>query len=280
MYNEKRKICCSNCGEEGHVYKYCPNPIISLGIIAYTENKNNLIHSDKLIEIINSRPEYISNTNNKRYLLIQRRDSMGYVDLIRGKYNSDKLILSYFNDMTYSERYRLKTHNFYELWNKLWVNHNCKCYINELENAKTKFESLDINHYLNITTSKWTYPEWGLPKGRRNLHESDIDCAKREFIEETGYTNNDFKIINELEPVIESFIGSNGINYIHKYYIARINDDAAIPKLDQGNLNQYGEIGDIGLFTLKECMMIVRPHQVIKKQVILTADSLISKYNI
>ena len=29
-------------------------------------------------------------------------------------------------------------------------------------------------------------PEWGFPKGRRNMHESDLDCAKREFEEETG----------------------------------------------------------------------------------------------
>ena len=37
-------------------------------------------------------------------------------------------------------------------------------------------------------------PEWGFPKGRRNLKERDRECAVREFSEETGLTAEDYII--------------------------------------------------------------------------------------
>ena len=38
-------------------------------------------------------------------------------------------------------------------------------------------------------------PEWGFPKGRRNYQENDIDCATREWEEETGYSRNQIKMV-------------------------------------------------------------------------------------
>ena len=46
-----------------------------------------------------------------------------------------------------------------------------------------------ISHKINIS---YNYPEWGFPKGRKNENETNLDCAKREFIEETGLSNDDF----------------------------------------------------------------------------------------
>ena len=51
----------------------------------------------------------------------------------------------------------------------------------------------DIINYINSSTTKWVEPEWGFPKGRRNPGERDIACGTREFIEETGYSNEDYK---------------------------------------------------------------------------------------
>ena len=55
---------CNNCGKQGHIFPHCKSPITSLGIIAVRN---------------------INNTNE--YLMIRRKDSLGYVDFMRGRYN-------------------------------------------------------------------------------------------------------------------------------------------------------------------------------------------------
>ncbi len=56
---------CNNCGKCGHILNDCKNPITSIGIISF--KYNNL-------------------TNSMEYLLIQRNNSFGFVEFIRGKY--------------------------------------------------------------------------------------------------------------------------------------------------------------------------------------------------
>ena len=38
-------------------------------------------------------------------------------------------------------------------------------------------------------------PEWGFPKGRRTPYETDLQCAVREFQEETGLHPYEFSIL-------------------------------------------------------------------------------------
>ena len=47
-----------------------------------------------------------------------------------------------------------------------------------------------------MSDSKFIEPEWGFPKGRRNNKEKDINCAIREFYEETNFDNQDYQILN------------------------------------------------------------------------------------
>ena len=55
---------CNNCGKNGHVFHQCKYPITSIGIIAVRKNRDN---------------QY-------EYLMIRRKDTLGYVDFMRGKY--------------------------------------------------------------------------------------------------------------------------------------------------------------------------------------------------
>ena len=83
MLNTIKKIYCGNCGKIGHIYKQCNEPITSLGILLYRQ--------------INSKREY---------LLIMRKDSLGYVELIRGNYPLDDLeyLHNIFDEMTITEK--------------------------------------------------------------------------------------------------------------------------------------------------------------------------------
>ena len=65
MENKKQRLyICNNCGIHGHLFYKCKKPIMSFGIICYRYN----IYSKEI-----------------EYLLICRKDSLGYVDFLRGK---------------------------------------------------------------------------------------------------------------------------------------------------------------------------------------------------
>lgn len=215
-------IFCANCGGIGHIYKNCNHPVTSYGIICY-----RMIY-DHLHNII--RPEY---------LMVQRKDSMSYVEFIRGKYalENRSYIIKLLSHMTTQEHAALRTMCFEDLWKKLWQVHECKNFIKEYQEAKLKFETLqkgymltnaeggqaaffDLAAALDAAPPLFTDTEWGFPKGRRNINEDDLTCAVREFCEETGYLHRNIHLVKDCKPLEEVFNGTNKVRYKHVYYLA------------------------------------------------------------
>ena len=205
---------CNNCGKTGHLLADCKNPITSIGIISFRYNTTN---------------------NCLEYLLIQRNDSFGFVEFIRGKYPLFNLqyIQTLINEMTIEEKNKLLNISFEDMWKLLWGDFSSLQYRGEETSSKDKFETLkkgikikdveyNIQTLIQNSTTNWAEPEWGFPKGRRNYQEKDIDFGIREFIEETGYSPSDFKLIENIIPYEEMFIGSNIKSYKHKYYLANM----------------------------------------------------------
>ena len=62
----------------------------------------------------------------------------------------------------------------------------------------------------------------GISKGRRDLNETDLEAAFREFEEETNIKKSYVNLMN-IHPFEELFMGSNKIRYKHKYYMGQIN---------------------------------------------------------
>ena len=102
--------------------------------------------------------------------------------------------------------------------------------------------------------------EWGFPKGRRNLKESDLNCAKREFEEESGYRSNEYVILDETKSFEEIFSGTNNIRYKHIYYIGKALNDKTNLNIDKNNFSQFSEIKKINWFTFKEGTEIIRDY--------------------
>lgn len=107
----KQPIFCNNCGKYGHFFYQCNNPITSIGIIAF---------------------RYPSNLSSKReYLIIRRKDTLGYIDFIRGKYSihNKPYILNMFKQMTDEERQTIlryvkeeMSYDYkFKLWRQLWT---------------------------------------------------------------------------------------------------------------------------------------------------------------
>lgn len=263
--NSKNNNFCNNCGRIGHLFHQCKNPITSIGIITFRKNKNNL-----------------------EYLLIKRKDSLSYVDFMRGKYpvyNKD-YIVNLLSEMTNSECMKIKTRNFDELWNELWGEYVGTQYRNEEKISRDKFKLLhhgiavnNIKYNLidlidNISNS-YKEPEWGFPKGRRNYQEKDYNCAMREFEEETGYNRNDIYLLENIIPIEEIFTGSNYKSYKHKYYLGYLD----IKKEPTYNF-QESEVSEVKWFTYEECLKKIRPYNLEKKDILMKVDNILNKYTL
>lgn len=276
-----RNIHCANCGEKGHVVKECTGPITSFGIIAFkvvnspvTEKHDK---NTKLAAILEEcRQQSVpANTYPKiKFLMIQRKDTMGYIDFIRGKYSDtdetakQQMLQVCLHEMIPEEKTNLMTKSFDELWNELWVNKNSKTYRNEYTQAKAKFEKLDVKGLVTSSKTSFTFQEFGFPKGRRNMKETNITCAEREFFEETGYTKSHYDFIKNYPTIREEFVGTNGIRYRHIYYLVKMRDEAPPPLVDTNNVLQTGEVQNIGWFSYDEALHLIRPYDTAKKNVI------------
>lgn len=270
IVNDKKnyRCFCDNCKTKSNNYRCFNMPITSVGIVAYYhdtfENKN-------------------------KYLLIRRRDSLGYVDFLRGKYNlqNNTHLQNLVNEMTLEEKQKLKQYDFDKLWKEMW--NNCKEKIDLT--SKKKFDLLkhntynntaDLNYYINNSNTKWNEPEWGFPKGRRNQNEKDYNAALREFSEETGILTSKIKIIQNIKPLEECFIGSNYKSYKHKYYIAKIllNKNENIFDVVTTDNFQKTEVSDIGFYTYQEAVEKFRKYNAERCILINDIDILLNKYEI
>ena len=278
-----RNVYCVNCGEKGHVVRDCVAPITSFGIIAfkvanspedeyYDKNKQleDVLCSTLALNTKNSDDEY----PKIKFLMIQRKDTMGYIDFIRGKYPEhdidakNKLLDVCLREMIHEEKHNLLTKTFDELWDALWINKNSKTYKNEYAAAKSKFERLDVVGLVENSYTKYSFQEFGFPKGRRNMKETNIACAEREFYEETGYTRLNYDFIKNYPSIHEEFVGTNGIRYRHTYYLVKMKNNAPAPKMDSKNILQTGEVQNMGWLTFDEAKSVIRPYDTAKKLVV------------
>lgn len=245
------KPLCNNCENYGHLFYNCKRPITSLGIICYRYNNNKI-----------------------EYLLIQRKDSLGYVDFLRGKYSeyNDFHIRNIMREMTNDEIKQIKESEYEELWDILW---NKKNEPFDIKN-KEKMNFIKYNKENLLISNGWIQPEWGFPKGRRNYREKDLDCALREFREETGYDTSKLNILHNVQPIEEVFTGSNLKSYKHKYYICNIQHKYTLNELNF----QKNEIGNMKWCSLEECLDLIRYYNIEKKEILNYVNDLIKNNRI
>jgi len=279
---------CSNCNKLGHYFRECKEPVTSYGIIAYRVKQPETSIEPAVLNSIGN-PNTLNGLDGKQieFLLIQRKDTLGYVEFMRGKYNIANVdyVQSLFNQMTVIEIQRLETMDFESLWNALWSNQISRQYKQEYENALAKYNSLGTDEntgktlvqYLADATRTWVTPEWGFPKGRRGNRESEISCALREFGEETGLDETQCVLVKNLLPLEENFLGGNRIYYRHRYFLAYCRQITEV-KIDESNAIMNREISDIGWFPYEQAMALIRPYNIEKRQILSVANEILSNY--
>ena len=259
---------CNNCGKQGHLFHQCKLPITSYGIILFR-----------------------SSTNGIEFLMLRRKNSFGYIDFIRGKYlqNNIEHLQNLFNEMSIQEREQIKNNNFETLWKNMWGETNIGTqYKGEELSSQKKFEILKSGMYIQNTedlitldllidgaTTQWRETEWEFPKGRRNYLEKDLECALREFEEETGLLKRDITIVENMMPFEEVFIGSNHKSYKHKYFLAFSENNN-----DMLKNYQQTEVSKLEWKTLEDCLESIRPYNLEKKQLIININKVLKEYRL
>tara|TARA_B100001093_G_scaffold518264_1_gene602513 strand:- start:1113 stop:1931 length:819 start_codon:yes stop_codon:yes gene_type:complete len=260
---------CQNCGLRGHHIRDCIQPKTSLGIILFKKNVNKI-----------------------KYLMVRRRNSIGFVEFIRGRYafNDINYIQKLFNVMIDNEINLILNNNFDFLWEHLWLDKKFKKNSDKLkkdyEYAFKKFlkikkgymnknYNISIDIFISNKIEKYKEQEWGFPKGRRNIHENDLEAALRELEEETNIKKNEIKLFtkNNLK-FIEDYKSYDNVNYRNIYFLGEYHGDS-IFFIDKSKKEQFSEISKISFLGLNECLSTIRNYSYQKKDVIKKVDNFI-----
>lgn len=271
---------CINCGQHGHICRACTQPITSYGIIL-TGRYNGEI----------------------RYLMIQRKDSLAFIEFIRGKYHlgNRAYIMRLFGDMTRDERRRIDSQSFHSLWRSLWsgcertrsasmayryseakfymIRRGYTIILNDEESTPLRF---DLKWVMENAPPVYETSEWEFPKGRRKHQEGILACALREFSEETGIHHSDVSVVASEGPFEESYVGSNGCPYSNMYFLANfqmeVSSDERIPVVENDNwtsLIQAREVSAIKWASRDEALLMIRPFYAARKALFVHVDRVV-----
>ncbi len=260
--NRKKIMICRNCGKLNHHIKDCYEPKTSFGIVLY-KFINRKLH----------------------FLLIKRRNTLGFVQFVRGQYSisNPEYIQKLFNVMTEEEIQLIKTNDFTYLWRYLWkisekdntFSYDYKISLskyNEIWNSKS---NINIDYFISKRSTNYVDQEWGFPKGRKNSSETNVDTAVREFYEETGIDTKHIKVLNK--KLIERYISYDDIEYKNIYYLAKYLGDQKTFSVSNKK-EQFIEVSDIRFFTSQGAIDAIRDYSLKKKAIINLAEKYINKY--
>ena len=261
----KNTNLCNNCGKQGHSFHQCKLPITSYGIVLFRSSSKGL-----------------------QFLMIRRKDSFGFIDFIRGKYSPYNIfqVQNIINEMSLVEKHEILTNSFDSLWLNMWGNSSNIQYKNEEVSSSKKMETIrngviinndniTLRNIVENSSTKWNETEWEFPKGRRNHKEKDLDCALREFEEETGISKEKITVVENILPFEEIFIGTNHKSYKHKYFLAYMNDT-------EENLDnfQITEVSKMEWKTIDNCLESIRPYNLEKMKLITNINKVLQEYRL
>ncbi len=169
---------------------------------------------------------------DKQVLIVRKKYSYSYKNVIKMEMNIDC------GQLTLRERENIICKSFHNDLPKILGTNKF--------NRKTYFD--DFNKYYNSYLYNCIFsvksvendPPWGFPRGRKNNYlENDLDCALREFTEESLLSEKDFNVIHE-DFIIHKIVDSD-TEFEFKYYIAILNDNNICVNLsyDSGKTFKY-----------------------------------------
>lgn len=201
---------------------------------------------------------------DKQYkvLIERKRCTYAFVEFVRGHYdpNNDRRLKYLLNNMTVNEKIDILSLDFGILWQRIWLYNPdqiyvvCKTYKKKANKFYTTFVAdggVRLRNLLNGTSN--VESTWEFPKGRKKSNsELDIDCAIREFGEETGIKKSSYKILFDIDPIVHSH-ADQYVNYISIYYSALVKPGTVCnPKISFECKDQLSEVDALRWATINE----------------------------
>lgn len=143
------------------------------------------------------------------------------------------------NGTTIDEKVVIYSGDFDRLWDKVWIGHRPERY----SKIRTKYEN--ITKSIGLTNIRKMLEEasntelhWELPKGRKDSSfESDIECACREFSEETALPRDAFKVC--IDRNTRCYIKDDKILYTMKFWAAIMRSPDVNPSCSLANKSHH-----------------------------------------
>jgi 8-oxo-dGTP pyrophosphatase MutT (NUDIX family) len=318
-YQQSRMtLFCMNCGKNNHGYPQCQEPLSSYGIICFyrcpktdayqvvmvrrqhtmnyvefLRGKYDVNSAEYLVEIFSgmTRSEIQFITQNPNFERLRRDLGMdnNWKRTYKAEYDNSELKFNYILNLgilaniiwavnhIWGEEFPLVGNTELAPAEKFWAT--------EDKTSSARLDELRQRFNPSGGTGKlYEEPEWGLPKGRRDNKETDLQCAIREFQEETQITGNELTIYKNILPLEEVYVGNNGVRYRHVYFIAELKGDIHTHTDEIENSNDIGfvgnpEIGGVRLFSQVDALGILREHCIEKKRILQKAFYIINNVN-
>lgn len=174
--------------------------------------------------------------NGLQLLMVKKSTTYHFCEFVAGHYRkqNDLHICRLFANMTYWEKMDILSMKFANMWYRIYKENPDKVFFQSSQNIwassyvkkKGKFEETflrDSGVKLRklIANSCNVDTPWEFPKGRRDesKKEGEIETAIREFYEETGIKDNQYKILWHVKPYVETYTDF-GTTYQNIYYFA------------------------------------------------------------
>lgn len=183
-----------------------------------------------------------------RLLLVNKRYTYAYYAFVCGRYNenNDAEIISMLDRMTVDEKIDILSLNFKQMWYRIWLNSNVgNTSSTSYVNAQNKFNEYvggDRIRSLIRRSRKYATRVWEIPKGRKKTTgECIMDCAIREFYEETGIPRSAYRITR---GTFHFVFCEDGMTYDYTFFIAITARDV-VQRINSAALEQVSEICDM-----------------------------------
>lgn len=183
-----------------------------------------------------------------RLLMINKRYTYAFFAFACGRYNennNDELV-ALFDKMTIDEKIDILSMNFQQVWYRVWLGYLASSNMFILSRNKyNEYIVADGGAHLKMLmrrSRRYAARIWEIPKGRKkNIGEGELDCAIREFYEETGIPRNAYHITDGTYKLVFT---EEGVRYDITYYIALTTRDI-VQRINSASLEQVGEICDM-----------------------------------
>ena len=197
-------------------------------------------------------------------LLIKKRTTYAYIDFVNARYNKyeDDSILALLDKMTNEEKLEILSMDFNRIIYKFNFLKGGYKEVDAILNSRYErlkgifehnFGSDSGRTKLKMLASKSRSNEllWEFPRGRAYKGEKSVNCAMREFYEETGISPDEYFLLpGEKYKLIQVDEGREYVNY---YYVGVMYNPREV-FLNLANYHQVHEVSDVRFVPLCELL--------------------------